>query len=349
MGVLKLPSARSGKKEISGNLPLFPSLMEEIGSVYQREGVIIYHADVLQLYEVWESPTVIISDGAYGLGLFPGDPRDVDSLVEWYEPHVKAWSKKATPQTTLWFWNSELGWATVHPLLVRYGWKYVNCHIWDKGLAHVAGNSNTKVLKKFPVVTEVCVQYVLEVKIKGLSLQEWLRREWERTGLPLHLANQACGVQNAATRKYLTKDHLWYFPPPEAFERMVEFANRYGDPKGRPYFSLDGEKPLTKEEWASLRPKFHCKVGVTNVWRVPPLNSQERIRKGTKSLHPNQKPLELMRLIIETSSDPGDLVWEPFGGLCTAAIAAFQLKRRCVSAEIRREFFELAVRRLQSA
>jgi DNA modification methylase len=69
----------------------------------------------------------------------------------------------------------------------------------------------------------------------------------------------------------------------------------------------------------------------------------------TRVFTPNQKPLDIMRLIIEASSDPGDLVWEPFGGLCTAAIAAFQLKRRCVSAEINREFFELAVRRLQSA
>lgn len=319
------------------------------GSEYHREGVTIYYGDVLELYDQWPTPTVIISDGAYGLGLFPGDPPTVDALPEWYEPHIRAWSEKATPQTTLWFWNSEIGWATVHPLLQRYGWKYVNCHIWDKGLAHVAGNSNTQVIRKFPVVTEVCVQYVREVRIHGLSLQEWLRQEWERAGLPLYLANHACGVRNAATRKYLTRDHLWYFPPPDAFQRLVSFANRYGAPEGRPYFSVDGKQALTKEEWAWMRPKFYCKVGVTNVWRVPPLNGRERIRVGNKSFHPNQKPLEIIRLIIEASSDPGDMIWEPFGGLCTAAIAALQLKRCCVSAEVNREFFELAVRRLHGA
>jgi len=334
--------------------PVNASLFEEelrtdMIDAYQREGVTIYHGDVLQLYDQWSAPTVIISDGAYGLGLFEGDPPVVDALVEWYEPHIRAWTEKATPQTTLWFWNSEIGWATVHPLLKRYGWRYVNCHIWDKGLAHVAGNSNTQVVRKFPVVTEVCVQYVREVRLDGLSLQAWLRREWERTGLPLHLANHACGVQNAATRKYLTKDHLWYFPPPDAFEQLVEFANQHGAPEGRPYFSADGKRPMTKEEWSRLRPKFYCKVGVTNVWRVPPLNGRERIRAGSKSFHPNQKPLDIIRLIIEVSSDPGDLVWEPFGGLCTAAIASLQLRRRCVSAEINREFFELAIRRLQGA
>jgi len=43
----------------------------------------------------------------------------------------------------------------------------------------------------------------------------------------------------------------------------------------------------------------------------------------------------------------GDVVWEPFGGLCSVAVAAYRLRRRCFSAEINREFFELAVRRLQ--
>lgn len=33
------------------------------------------------------------------------------------------------------------------------------CRIWDKGKRHVAGNANTKTLRKLPIVTEVCVQY----------------------------------------------------------------------------------------------------------------------------------------------------------------------------------------------
>jgi len=48
-------------------------------------------------------------------------------LPNWYKPHIEAWSKAAIPCTTLWFWNSEIGWAVVHPLLEKYGWRYVNC------------------------------------------------------------------------------------------------------------------------------------------------------------------------------------------------------------------------------
>ncbi len=145
----------------------------------------------------------IVSDGPYGVSGYPGDEVSALTLGGWYAPHIQAWSKYATPQTTLWFWNTELGWATVHPVLVAHGWEYRSCHIWDKGLGHVAGNANTQTLRKFPVVTEVCVQYVrpavFRVGDATLSMQQWLRHEWRRSGLPLRLSNEACGVQNAAT------------------------------------------------------------------------------------------------------------------------------------------------------
>lgn len=67
-------------------------------------------------------------------------------------------------------------------------------------------------------------------------MQEWLRYEWKRTGLPLNKTNEACKVKNAASRKYFTNCHLWYFPPVEAFEKLVIYANTFGDLAGRPFF-----------------------------------------------------------------------------------------------------------------
>lgn len=324
--------------------------LAEVHPTHQQRGITVTCGDALDLYGQWPSPTVIVSDGAYGVGGFEGDTPTPDGLIEWYEDHIRAWSERATPQTTLWFWNTEIGWATVHPLLVKYGWEYRCCHIWNKGKQHVAGNANTKTLRKLPVVTEVCVQYVRKVTVNQggvqMTLKEWLRYEWERSGLPLSRTNEACGVKNAATRKYFTKDHLWYFPPPEAFELLVKYANEHGRPEGRPYFSFDGKRPVTGEEWAKMRAKFYCPFGWTNVWEEPPMRGEERVKNGSKAVHLNQKPLRLMELIIQISSDPGDVVWEPFGGLCTAALASMNLGRRCYSAEIIPDFYRLAVERL---
>lgn len=308
--------------------------------------------DFLKVYDSWDSPTVIISDGPYGVGGYDGDPKSPKGLGEVYEPFIKAWTKAATPNTTLWFWNTELGWATVHPFLEKHGWEFVNCHIWNKGLAHVAGNANTKTLRKLPVVTEVCVQYTLkpefEVKGKILSMQEWLRYEWKRSGLPLSKTNEACGVKNAASRKYFTNCDLWYFPPAEAFEKLCEYANINGNKDGRPYFSIDGKKSLTKSQWQRMRAKFNCPFGVTNVWDHPPLNGKERLKNGTKALHLNQKPLKLMELIIAVSSDKGDNIWEPFGGLFSGSIAAIELGRNAYATEINPEVFKFGVSRVNS-
>ena len=135
-------------------------LLPQQGDVCRREEVAIHFGRAEDLYATWPTPTCIISDGPYGVSGFPGDEHKADALLDWYRPHVRAWSHRATAQTTLWFWGTELGWATVHPLLAAEGWEYRCCNIWDKGMSHVAGNANTQTLRKFPVVTEVCVHYV---------------------------------------------------------------------------------------------------------------------------------------------------------------------------------------------
>ena len=308
----------------------------------------VFNEDAKSLYSKWPTPTVIVSDGPYGLGMFKEDPTDPESLVDFYEPHIRLWSKLSAAYTTLWFWNTEIGWATVHPVLKKHGWKYVNCNVWNKGIAHVAGNINTGTIRRFPVVTEVCVQYVLDANINGMTIKEWLRSEWARSGLPFARTNDACGLKNAATRKYFTKDDKWYFPPGSELSKIAKYANANGEKSGRPYFSLNGRSPVSEREWNLMRSKFYCDIGVTNVWDEPPLHGSERVKDGVQHVHCNQKPLKLISRIVESSSDPRDIVWEPFGGLCTAAVSSALSGRTCYSAEIDPKFYARAVERLSN-
>lgn len=321
---------------------------------FTRDAVTLHHGDVLPLYRHWPSPTCIVSDGAYGLGLFEGEPSSVEGLVDWYKPHVKRWTRYSTSRTTLWFWGTEVSWATVHPLLVAYGWEYRGCNVWDKGVGHLAGNVNTKTIRKFPAVTEVCAHYVRPLALAGtgLSLRDWIRSEWRRTGLSWNRANEACGVKSAATRKYLSSDALWYPPPNDMFERMVAYANTHGDRRGRPYLQLAAlpEEPhaTVKAHYERMRPVFRCPFGVSNVWNEPAVRGSERVKVDGKALHANQKPLKLMSRLIRSTSRRGDVVWEPFGGLCTAALSSFQHGRACYSAELSLPFYCAAKDRLRS-
>lgn len=303
----------------------------------------------LDQYQRWPTPTVIVSDGAYGVLGFEGDTSDHTGMPEWYEAHVAAWAKAATPGTTLWFWNSEIGWAAVHPILEKYGFRYQNANLWNKGKAHIAGNVNTQKIRRFPVVTEICVQYVFEARIDEKPLKNWLLSEWKRSGLPVRQANTACGVKDAAVRKYLDQGHLWYFPPPAMFQLLADYANLHGRPEGRPYFSRDGLSPMTEDDWSAMRSKFRCPHGVTNVWERNPLKGSERITSPAgRAVHLNQKPLDLMKQIVEASSDAGDVVWEPFGGLFSASLAAHHTGRRAFAAELDWTYFHFGVDRFRT-
>jgi site-specific DNA-methyltransferase (adenine-specific) len=116
--------------------------------------------------------------------------------------------------------------------------------------------------------------------------------------------------------------------------------------EGKPYFSLNGNQPLTGEQWSKMRSKFRCPHGFTIVWERQALRGDERVKTSFgKAVHLNQKPLDIMSIIIEASSDEIDVIWEPFGGLFSASLAARKLKRKSYSCEIDPDYFYYGVER----
>lgn len=311
---------------------------------------ILCYGDVLDFYGLWNTPKLILSDGPYGLGLFPGEPKSPKLLAEWYKPHIEAWTRNADSTTTLWLWNTEQGWASIHNLLLEYGWIYQETTIWDKGIGHIAGKVNSKTIRSLPVVTEIAVRYIrpstIDINGKNIHIREWIRNEWMRSGLPLSRANDACGVKNAATRKYLTKDGEWYFPPDDMIKKMSDYCNQYGKPSELPYFDMTGINMKNGKGLDKIRNVWNHKHGLTNVWSYPPLRGTERIKRGQASFHANQKPLVLIKQQIELATNPADVVWEPFGGTGTATVASLQAGRLPYVCEINNDYFEIIKKRI---
>ena len=81
---------------------------------------------------------------------------------------------------------------------------------------------------------------------------------------------------------------------------------------------------------------------VSSVWRIPTVPRSEK-REG---YHPTQKPLRLVRRALLASTKEGDLVFGPFCGSGTTAVAAKELNRTFVGAELEEEFAGLAARRI---
>lgn len=89
------------------------------------------------------------------------------------------------------------------------------------------------------------------------------------------------------------------------------------------------------------------KVGA-NVWVLPICQGDERLKdeKG-KKLHSTQKPIELLKRVILTSTKEGDLILDPVAGTGTTGYVAQALKRNFVMIEINPKYVKGIEERFQ--
>ena len=82
---------------------------------------------------------------------------------------------------------------------------------------------------------------------------------------------------------------------------------------------------------------------VSDVWRFPAvgLAFQSHLRQ-----HPNEKPVDLMRRLVEAEADVGELVLDPFMGSGSTLRAAKDLGRRAIGIELEERHCETAAQRL---
>lgn len=120
-------------------------------------------------------------------------------------------------------------------------------------------------------------------------------------------------------------------------DRAASTLKRFGTAKIVSSFDETGRRLPSQTE-------SHDSEGVAmdDVWnipRVPPI----------KQLYPTQKPLALLERIIAASSNPGDIVLDPFCGCGTATVAAQKLGRRWIGVDITHLAVSLIKSRLDDA
>lgn len=75
-------------------------------------------------------------------------------------------------------------------------------------------------------------------------------------------------------------------------------------------------------------------------------NYKEKGKDG-KNIHDTQKPLELMEVLINNSTQVGEMVLDPFMGIGTTGIAALKNNRKFIGIEIDEKYFEIAQSKIQ--
>ena len=85
------------------------------------------------------------------------------------------------------------------------------------------------------------------------------------------------------------------------------------------------------------------KCGTADILDIP--NKKTKDENG-KNIHDTEKPVELMKILIENSSLEGELVLDPFVGVGAVALACEELNRDYIGIELDENYYNIAKERI---
>jgi len=123
------------------------------------------------------------------------------------------------------------------------------------------------------------------------------------------------------------------YPPTPIFTDLVEYIL---------VFKKDGKLEYTKEQKEASKLSKERWFEITrNVWEIAPA-------KATQIGHPAPYPLEIPKRFIEVMTCKGSIVYDPFMGSGTTALACKLTGRNYLGSEQKQEYLDLSQRRLDA-
>ncbi len=80
-----------------------------------------------------------------------------------------------------------------------------------------------------------------------------------------------------------------------------------------------------------------------NFFQSPICMQPERLKEPK---HPTQKPVKLLKHIIQMATNEDDVIFDPFMGVGSTGVAALELKRKFIGIEINQEYYDASVKRI---
>ena len=149
---------------------------------------------------------------------------------------------------------------------------------------------------------------------------------------------QADNLGNPAPRPNLMYEYKGYKPPKNGWAISREKMEQW-DREGRLYFPKNPDGRIRRKRFIDELKG----MPVQNLWTdIAEINSQAAERLG----YPTQKPLALIERIITASSNPGNLVLDPFCGSGTTLEAAKKLGRDCIGIDQNKRAAEISRKRI---
>jgi len=142
------------------------------------------------------------------------------------------------------------------------------------------------------------------------------------------------GAGGTASRRFSSRNEKWLFYVKEKISHT---------------FNLDVVRdPNVKYPNQKKQGRYRCNPlgkNPSDVWEFPKVTTGRNRSSKEHTAHPAQFPLPVVERIIKVSSDPLDLILDPFAGSASSGIAASALGRLFLGIEIKEEYCAMAVTR----
>lgn len=245
--------------------------------------------------------------------------RTEAEYIEWCKKWLKEVYRTMRYGGTFYLFGYFRNLAPLVPPLLEMGFEVRQQIVIDKGIKAVAGRA-TKKYKIFPNVTE-SVLFLTKKNI--LFSRGFLKDRQKKSGLTAKQINEKLGVKSNGGGMwsiYTGNNICEQFPTEELWNKLQKI--------------LDFDLPYNK-----IAQTFYPEMGITDVWTDIDFYEEKRY-------HPTQKPLKLIKRLIEASSNKGDYILDPFAGSGSTYVAGTELGRNVLTIEMDEKYIEAIKQRI---
>lgn len=245
--------------------------------------------------------------------------RTEAEYIEWCKKWLKEVYRTMRYGGTFYLFGYFRNLAPLVPPLLEMGFEVRQQIVIDKGIKAVAGRA-TKKYKIFPNVTE-SVLFLTKKNI--LFTRGFLKDRQKKAGLTAKQINEKLGVKSNGGGMwsiYTGNNICEQFPTEELWNKLQKI--------------LDFDLPYNK-----IAQTFYPEMGITDVWTDIDFYEEKRY-------HPTQKPLKLIKRLIEASSNKGDYILDPFAGSGSTYVAGTELGRNVLTIEMDEKYVETIKQRI---
>ena len=285
----------------------------------------IYNMDCvtgLSQYVDTESVDLLIADPPYYKAkhdskTYPWNTEE--DYLEWAKTWIQEASRVLRPGGTFYLFGQFHALCKFLPILEQADLELRQQIILNKGVQAMSGRSSVN-SGRFPVVSESI--FMLRKDAKPF-VKRFLREKQSELGFSAKFLNDELGVKSNGGGMWsmYTGDKVRnQVPTEEVWSRLQDI--------------LHFDMPYSR-----LLQTYHVQPGITDVWDDISYND------GKEKLA-NQKPFKLLSRLILASTNPGDIVLDPFMGSGATPLACAETDRSYIGFELEEKYYNQAIDQL---